>query len=164
MDIRPLVTLGDAIASFLDAPNQTIKGFCLASKDDFLRNAPKLLSPRGDVRLALPLQYRPQRRFWFSAASRGRWLTNIILSSATLITVITLFAMEAGLPDPSPSSFGVPNPANVIMFADAANNGYQAGLVSSVLVANSPQLLLSFIYFAYNSLFTCILLAHEWSG
>ena len=33
-----------------------------------------------------------------------------------------------------------------------------------VLVANSPQLLLSFLYFAYNGLWTCMLLAKEWTG
>ncbi len=32
-----------------------------------------------------------------------------------------------------------------------------------MLLANLPQLLLSFLYFAYNSIFTCMLLAQEWN-
>ena len=38
------------------------------------------------------------------------------------------------------------------------------GLVATVLVANSPQLLLSFLYFAYNGLWTCMLLTKEWAS
>ena len=39
-----------------------------------------------------------------------------------------------------------------------------AGVIFTVLVANSPQIVLSFLYFAYNGIFTCMLLAEEWSG
>ena len=37
-------------------------------------------------------------------------------------------------------------------------------IVSNVLVANVAQLVLSFLYFAYNGLWTCILLVEEWIG
>lgn len=37
------------------------------------------------------------------------------------------------------------------------------GVVFTVLVANSPQIILSFLYFSYNGIFTCMLLAKEWS-
>ena len=36
------------------------------------------------------------------------------------------------------------------------------GVMLMVLVANSPQLILSFLYFSYNGIFTCMLLAKEW--
>ena len=36
------------------------------------------------------------------------------------------------------------------------------GLILIVLVANSPQIILSFLYFSYNGIFTCMLLAKEW--
>ena len=39
-----------------------------------------------------------------------------------------------------------------------------AGVIFTVLVANSPQILLSFLYFGYNGLYTCMLLAEEWSA
>lgn len=41
--------------------------------------------------------------------------------------------------------------------------GVQNAVVSSVLVANSPQLLLSFLYFAVNTFLTSMSLANEWS-
>ena len=37
------------------------------------------------------------------------------------------------------------------------------GLLPMVLLANSPQLLLSVLYFLYNSMYTCMLAAAEWS-
>ena len=37
------------------------------------------------------------------------------------------------------------------------------GVVLVVLIANSPQIILSFLYFSYNGIFTCMLLAKEWS-
>ena len=39
-----------------------------------------------------------------------------------------------------------------------------SGLVQTVLLANSPQVLLSFLYLLYNNLFTSMLLAKEWTG
>jgi hypothetical protein len=37
-------------------------------------------------------------------------------------------------------------------------------VIGNVLVANSPQVLLSAVYFSYNSLFTCMLLGWEWAS
>ena len=62
---QPLVTLGDAITSFLDNPDPITKQQCLATKDKFLTCdwAP------GAVR------WRTLRRRWFAGASLRRWLT-----------------------------------------------------------------------------------------
>lgn len=38
------------------------------------------------------------------------------------------------------------------------------GLNLSILLANSPQVLLSFLFLTYNGLFTCMLLGQEWSS
>ena len=38
------------------------------------------------------------------------------------------------------------------------------GLIPAVIVVNSPQLLLSFLFLTYNGLFTCMLLSDEWNG
>ena len=38
------------------------------------------------------------------------------------------------------------------------------GLLTTNLVANSPQILLSFLFLMYNGLFTCMLLVSEWAG
>ena len=38
------------------------------------------------------------------------------------------------------------------------------GIVYLTLIANTPHLILTFLYFNFNSLFTCMLLAREWNG
>ena len=38
------------------------------------------------------------------------------------------------------------------------------GLLTTTLVANSPQILLSLLFLMYNGLFTCMLLVSEWAG
>lgn len=40
----------------------------------------------------------------------------------------------------------------------------QIGIMASVLLANTPQALLSFLFLTYNGLFSCMLLMEEWSG
>ena len=46
----------------------------------------------------------------------------------------------------------------------AYDESAQGGLLLMVLISNSPQLILSFLYLTYNGLFTSMLLAKEWSG
>jgi hypothetical protein len=43
-----------------------------------------------------------------------------------------------------------------------AITGLPNDLVSNAIVANSPQVILSMLYFSYNALFTSFLLSHEW--
>ena len=36
-------------------------------------------------------------------------------------------------------------------------------MLATVLLANAPQLVLSFLYFSYNGIFTCMLMTEEWN-
>ena len=69
-DPEPLVTLGDAIVSFLDRPDITTKGCCINGKSRFERS-------RSWVSLASEWHYKPIR--WFRTASERRWLVCNIL-------------------------------------------------------------------------------------
>ena len=60
--------------------------------------------------------------------------------------------------------FGNVNSETLISINHSQNLSGSAGLIFTVLVANSPQILVSFLYFTYNGLFTCMLLAEEWSA
>ena len=66
---QPLVTLGDAIASFLGKADPTTENLCLAEKDWFSRKS---------WGRAL-IKWKGQRYWWFSSASTKRWLTCNIL-------------------------------------------------------------------------------------
>ena len=60
--------------------------------------------------------------------------------------------------------FGNVSPETLIAINDRLNWSGPAGLIFTVLLANSSQIILSFLYFAYNGIFTCMLLAKEWSA
>ena len=161
-DMQPLTTLGDALASFLDDPDPTTKGQCLAGRDHFQRH--KTWKP-------LAMKWKPQSHSWFSSASGLRWLVCNLLCLATLIVATILLQtgitnIKLSSPDTSIAylrtlGFGAVNGQAImtIQFPGGAS-----GLMITVLLANSPQALLSFLYLTYNGLFTCMLHAQEWSG
>ena len=60
--------------------------------------------------------------------------------------------------------FGNVNAETLITMNHRQNHSGAAGIIFMVLVTNSPQIILSFLYFTYNGLFTCMLLAEEWSA
>ena len=83
--------------------------------------------------------------------------------AASIVTAGTLYAMS--LPNlPADHSlgelwslgFGAVNPATQISLPSNE-------LLPNTLLANTPQIVLSMIYFAYNSIFTCELVAAEWN-
>jgi hypothetical protein len=59
--------------------------------------------------------------------------------------------------------FGAISPQALINWYGRVLSAGAAGLIANVLIANIPQSILSFIYFTYNSLYTCMLAAYEWS-
>ena len=87
-DSEPLITLGDAVASFLSLPDKTTSGRCLASSDylkkkkssnielsfvKFLRYGifPESREPKLDHK---EIEWRPVPRFWLSSARRSLWI------------------------------------------------------------------------------------------
>jgi hypothetical protein len=65
-----LVTIGDAVASFLDEPDRTTVGLCVVSNNDVKEGAWNLPRPRPWV---------PERRRWFEAVSRRRGIATSLL-------------------------------------------------------------------------------------
>jgi hypothetical protein len=67
-----LVTLGDAVASFLERPDPYTARICLSTREDILK-----LQEGWRVQPAKP--WIPKKRFWIKAASWKRWLTCYVL-------------------------------------------------------------------------------------
>ena len=90
---QPLVTLGDAIESFTQDPDQNTVGMCLASKEiiDRVGKNRVSMSPTDKINhifldnvrkiawTANPLEWTALRHWWFSSASMRRWLVCNIL-------------------------------------------------------------------------------------
>ena len=158
---KPLVTLGDAIESFLQQRDSATEHLCLADKYAFASN--DWDDSLGD----LTRKYVRSSSRWFSSASLKRWLTCNILCISTLLAAGTL--LEIGLQNSQLSSksmshlwglgFGAVTGESLVSW----NKTSSGGLLLTVLVANSPQALLSFLFLTYNGLYTCMLMANEWS-
>lgn len=131
----------------------TTAGLCLASIDYLAKASPWT---------ATPLRYRPRRHRWFTSASRKRWFTTIALCLATLIAATNLLNMAI----PTDGDPGQAPAAGSGSLYRLYPIGYRKspGNLALVLLANTPQILLSFLYFAYDGLFTFMLLADDCSG
>ncbi|KAL8848400.1 MAG: hypothetical protein Q9221_006599 [Calogaya cf. arnoldii] len=128
----PLITLGDAIALFLDDPDSTTQGNCIATKHTFQK--------RDWVRQ--PRLWASKEAYWFSSSNSTRWgFYNIFFKGLWELGYGTVTFQ--------------------LLVSDNAfpTNG---GLLLPIFVANFPQILLSFLYLAYNDLFTSMLLCREW--
>ena len=159
---EPLVTLGDSISSFLNRPDLTTKGFCLAGRDSFQTTDWE----------ARALTYNPKKRRWFRAATAQRWIitTAILLLYIVAGGIILKYALHwTSRGTITIQSLSIKALWRLGFGAVAANsllNWNIAGgraLIFMAFVANTPQLLLSFVYISYNGLFTCMLRSQEWS-
>ena len=78
---EPLVTVGDALASFLDQPDPTTIGMCLADKKYF-----ELATPPGSDRSQVfrpwgeeKLRYDFRISYWYKTVSMRRWTLLVVL-------------------------------------------------------------------------------------
>lgn len=75
-----LVTVGDALASFLDSPDTLTQGRCLTSNDDIGKGPLQWLlegSRLPNTRPPAVAYQTPIRRRWFAAGSARRWIISM---------------------------------------------------------------------------------------
>ncbi|KAF2163976.1 hypothetical protein M409DRAFT_68213 [Zasmidium cellare ATCC 36951] len=159
-----LVTIGDAIASYLDQPDELTKGRCLMSRTDIKDWKLQGTKDKPNTNPLPKTYFQARAPRWFAAASWKRWITTFSLISLALIVSIVLLAM--GVSNLSPVNafsigFGAVD-SRALIETDFPQEG-GGGLVAAILLANCPQAIVSFLYLLYNGLLTSMLLAKEWS-
>ena len=90
----------------------------------------------------------------------------------TLALIVACFLLGQGLKNSALTSrsishlwslgFGNINSETLITITHNQDLSGAGGVILIVLIGNSPQIILSFLYFSYNGIFTCMLLAKEW--
>lgn len=83
----PLLTIGDAVASFLDKPDPTTEGLCWISRFEIERGDWKLSDQeRADIGIwevgrnqSVIYKSLSRRKFWFQAPSLRRWIATLIV-------------------------------------------------------------------------------------
>lgn len=173
-----LVTFGDALASWLDKPDNSTRYRCLMGKAEFTSSQKQRRTQDADyesVPTHISQDYTPQPTMfsntrvhrWSNAVSSIRWRTTMVLCISSIIAAIALFFValqgSGGLRNPlTNAGFGAFNPYTIISIGMPQLGS--RGLIACVLLANLPQLILSVLYLMYNGLYTCMHLAQEYGG
>lgn len=168
-----MMTIGDAIAEFLsadkgspsDKPDPTTWSFCWLDKAEIKTwrcTDPGVLGPR---------RVENKVRRWSSVVSACRWITLLVTYGFMIALCFALFLWSIIAPvrsgnfqisDLMSVEFGAADPRTMIQW-DVAKEGLH-GFLANVMIANSPQVVLSAVYFTYNGLFTCFMQGREWNN
>ncbi|KAH7390740.1 hypothetical protein DE146DRAFT_766784, partial [Phaeosphaeria sp. MPI-PUGE-AT-0046c] len=159
----PLLTIGDAAASFLETPDSLSENMCLISQKDIHGTSSRL-------ELQKPLAYTIQRPTWASSVKEGKlhtvWLslfTAIALLASLLAWGYSSIRGQKNIDSVLRIGLSSADPRTIIRSTYISSHGF-SGIIQNTLLANGPQVILSMIYFSYNATITSMLVAHEWSG
>lgn len=144
-----IITVGDAVASFLESPEPLTKGKCILKK-------PKQFSSAVDIKTK-PWCSR-KRPMMFILGGTRVWSAIIIIASASLI-ITSLSAATSGTI--KASSWGTAS-KSIIAFTTTDFDARGALLIA--FLANLPQVCLSLLYFSVNRICTSVCLATEWNN
>ncbi|KAF6831723.1 hypothetical protein CMUS01_07207 [Colletotrichum musicola] len=155
----PLLTLGDAAASFMEEEDMFTENMYLASKSQ--------AGTKNWDKIALPYEAKSRRKF--AAASRIRWITCVSLCLLALLVCLGLLiyglSPQFGEVDTNfgIAKYGLGDIHIETTMTNTGNFGKAAKkLLFNVVLANTPQVIMSLLYFNFNALFTNISLATEW--
>ena len=153
---QPLITMGDAIATFLACPDSTtsLKGALIHHKSE------------SDTPTAP--YWRPTRIRWFRSVDGSRWIKGVcFIAGLWLLIYCFLVASIIGRKKNGYSSnlhtawsigYGAIDASYLIQAT------IDAPILVNVLIVNLPQLILSLAYVVYNTLLTSMLRSAEYSS
>ncbi|KAK3493802.1 hypothetical protein B0T13DRAFT_449695 [Neurospora crassa] len=159
----PLLTIGDARASFLKVPDEATAGMCLASKEHFT------CGTNGGKWVSNAVEFCDRRERRGRAASLFRWITCIMayvvgLATCGCLLGYSLSKMPGGKSMSYATSLGFGAVSETTLISNALIDDSEADpLLSNVILVNTQQLILSVLYFTYHGLFTSMCAAVEWS-
>lgn len=183
---QPMLTIGDAVASFMHRPDPTTAGSSLYDRTEIRNRWESSLRSQNCVPSKA---YRPKRQRRWRAVGWKSWLSFLLLYVPTqrspteftdqfsslfvcLIVVGVLLKIGIGAMGNQGTSsfhsifalgFGTATAEMIINDWSVPVTGSTA-LLQNVLVANTPQLLLSGVYLTLNNVLTRIQLAVEWAS
>ncbi|KAF7511429.1 hypothetical protein GJ744_004618 [Endocarpon pusillum] len=167
-----LATIGDGATSFLCTSDWTSKGKCLTSK--FTSKWEGWMVSDRDIELhsdrpnSKPLQWIRDEKFierWYQGASWKRWGLCILLWLCCIIVGVVFLLKgiaRVGLSNIFSVGFGALDLSGIVS-TSSYQGGSAAAIITTSLLANLPQLLLSGLYFMSNACITGMAMAAEWS-
>lgn len=171
---NPLMTVGDAVASYIERPDPSAADSCLLEKVDIQAEQMGHWStiPRHfsfmRMRWIQPKKYDAKPKRWYRAVSYKRWITCLAMYILALALVGAFLGVGvASIMGPNDFTtlvkLGLGAVSSKTLITWNVPSLGSSGLIANVILANLAQPILSFLYFSYNGLITCFLLAYEWS-
>lgn len=164
-----LITVGDAVSSFLDEPDDATQKLGTISGSDVSKVGRRIYAVVPE-----DIHTRAEKR-WCAGTGILNWSATIILWLLFLATASGLLALAASRLSESVKIAGPPlsrgfglDTSSFIKFHDGLfaiklpQEG-AGGLIAAVLLVNSPQIVCSLLYFLYNGIVTAMLSSAEWS-
>ncbi len=161
-------TVGDAVASYLERPDDNTAGWCLMGGSG--TSAWRKATVEQDTH---KLYSRPKLKLLIAATSKTRYLTTMGLCTLYLAAGLVLWFLSVKQAKQYYSmsqiwalGLGDVNENTIldIPLQGLGRKGPSIGLIINILIANSFQLALSITYFLYNSLYTAQCGAIEWAS
>ncbi|KAF9872434.1 hypothetical protein CkaCkLH20_09931 [Colletotrichum karsti] len=150
---QPLLTVGDAVASFLAHPDESTTNMCLKSKKDFI-DCNWFKSPQ---------RFNAKSRRKFAAGTPARWISCILFFAVllTTYTLLLIFGLRQAPGDKNVITMGLGLNTKTVLDINGVAP-HQQSLIPYTLLANTPQVIFSLFYFTYNALYTNLSLVTEW--
>ncbi|KKZ66920.1 hypothetical protein EMCG_07416 [[Emmonsia] crescens] len=164
-----LLTIGDAISSFLSQPDPNSRGRCLSSKSNVYTRAFITSSETRYSQVNIPKRL-PRLKRWFHSINSFHWYIAVALYFASLAASIYLHRIassslksEYGEWSPPSHSADSSKPGLLTsVFSPASRSSKD--IMPLMVLASTPQIVISISYFLYNNLLTSMLLAAEYNG
>lgn len=159
---QPLLTVGDAVSSFLkrqDSKTNNIEWFEKHQVEEWQMIPTVRIADRESL-TSRPTKLR--REHWSRAVSKSRWIGTFVLffllvGIAAGLLIYGLTTYQSQVRSLILSKFSTTDPRTFIQGWGVKT------VIENVLVSNTPQVLLSLIYLLYNNLFTGMMLGVEWN-
>lgn len=160
---KPLVTLGDAIESFVKHPDPSTQGMCLLTA----QQAERTFTSNANHVEPMPQRYSSKRERWYKVATKYQWV--LLFSLLAVMVAGLLLGIVLGTRELAPPTLanawsiglGQVQTQNLVLGTNLPQLGASAVLITA-LVANAPQAMLSFLYMVYNTIFTLMYLGEDW--
>ncbi|KAK8048325.1 hypothetical protein PG994_010055 [Apiospora phragmitis] len=152
-NFEPLVSLGDAIRSFMRNPDPSTASACFLDKQDVRE---------GRWGFNEAKYFTPTDHFWFFTPSIKRWVLTIV--SWIMITAPTAAAVALIIehePTGTLTPLATATPYTTFLLGDSTTPSLTH--MQAAVLASVPQLLLAILYLTTNSLLTTYWLSHEMS-
>ncbi|KAJ6071510.1 hypothetical protein N7499_009524 [Penicillium canescens] len=180
----PLLTRGDAVASFVSRPDSSTEGQCWLSNKDvhngdwkvFQQNRtgmPPVLANRRGTEEQSRYKKLVRRKWQVQVPSKKKWVATLFLCLSCIGAGVALFEMALGSIDDGVTRSRSLSASRLEIWWELGFNAGSSNIITlempltmlgSVVLANVPQLALTLSYYCYNNVVTDMLAAREYSS